>query len=716
MSSICAFPQTRWEEYSLQPLSLIYPEEQALSNPPFIHWQGVRDAALYEIALKSKGAVHIWSTERNFYTPEKALALGLWTVEISALDKSGRRLGISQARGFRVTKAAPRLELRMNKIAPAKGKPFFFPPRTMKAIKAATGERGDYRDRLLDSARQTVPSRLKDFREPLRYKEGAWDFDTWKQNNSLCFAIEDYVLQQAFAFLLTGEKRFFDNARRIMLKVAEWDSTGATGVWENDHSAQALLHALAVGYNVLGAELAAQEKQKIVRAITQRAEDMYGFLNPFIAKNTSSGPMNDPDNNHPWFCASALGLGGLALMGETPEAEAWVAFTAQLFHGVFLPRGGSTGAWHEGIDYWSYMLFFVFQFCDALETAAGIDLYQHPWLQHTAFFKIYCHPPQGGYVPFGDSKDHPPNAFDKLVMMRLASKYDDPLAWRYVDGIPETIGNNRLFHALLWCDRTGAKTRNATQIPFARNFDDIGWVVSNNSVFDGSKQILFAFRSGKSLGRKFNHSHADQNSFIITAGGDKLLWDAGYYDSYLSPHHRNYSRLSIAHNTILVDGEGQAVHTKGADGKITRFETRGKSLIVQGDASNPRIYGDKVDLFLRTIEYSDEKHFLIRDEIRLRERGQVSWLLHSVYPIIYDAEKKSILIKGEHYQLSGVFETPVLVEAIINTKFPVTPDLPSHVLDAKNIYPEQYHLELRTREKIETWNPSLTLTLSPIRD
>jgi hypothetical protein len=716
MTSVSAFPEKGWEQYALEPLAIIYPEDEALSNPPFIHWQGVRNASYYKIRLKGRETVSEWTTPYNFDTPGKPFAKGYYTVEVLAFDRNDKQLARSQSKNFRITKPGLDLNLQLNKITFAKGTAFVLPGSAIKAIREARGERGEYRDRALEYARQALPEVLKDFREPPRYKEGVWNFQIWQENNTLCFAIENYILHQSLAYALTGKKEFLENAKRVMLVVSEWDATGATGVWENDHSAQALLHALSVGYNVLGSELSSAEKQKVIRAITLRAEDMYRFLNPFVAKETSAGAMNDPDNNHPWFCASALGLGGIALMGETPKAEEWVAFALQMFNGVFLPRGGSEGGWHEGIDYWSYMLFFVFQFADALKTASGADLYEHPWLRHTALFKIYTHPPQGGYAPFGDCKHHAPNSFDKVIMMRLASEYNDALAWKYADAIPEKLQDNRLFYALLWSDRGGATTDTKIEIPFADHFADIGWAVSNNNVFDASRQIVFAFRSGKVFGRGFNHSHADQNSFVITAGGDRLVWDAGYYDSYLSPHHRDYSRHSVAHNTILVDGEGQAVHTKGTDGRISTFELKGRSLTVQGDASEPLIYGGKVDLFLRTIEYKDEKDFLIKDEIRLREPGRISWLVHSAYPIIYDAGKKTIRIVGEHYQLSGTFASANPVEAIVSKGFPVVPNLPSTVLDAKNVYPEQYHLELKTLDKIEVWNPVVHLILSPLHD
>ena len=701
-----------WKEFNPAELTIIYPEESALSNPPFIHWQGVNGALRYRVRLIGQGVTETWETPYNFYLPAKPLAQGNYRVEIEVLDKDEKPSASRAGKDFRIDKPGTPDTPAMNDISFEQGKSILLSPDWIARMKSAAGDSASYRDQIIEAARKPDPVLAKPILEPKRYNNLVWDFSTWHTNNQYCFAIENGILANTMAYALTGESTFRDAARSLMLAIADWPADGATGAWENDHSAQALLHALAIGYNTFQKELDPKEKAKIAEAIRARCADMYALLCPFVMKETSSGPMNDPDNNHPWFCASALGLGGLALMGEDPRASEWVSYTTQLFWGLFLPKGDRTGGWHEGIDYWSYALFFVFQYADALKTASGVSLYRHPWLTNTAFFKIYVHPPVGAYVPFGDCKHHRPSSFDKVIMMRMASEYGDPLAWKYVDAVKESIKESRyLFYAALWSDRSMAQGRALQEIPAAKQFEDIGWVVSNSDLFNTDTQVLFAFRSGRFFGRSFGHSHADLNSFIFTAGGEKLLWDAGYYDSYLSKHHRNYSRLSDAHNTLLIDGVGQVVHIRGLNGKITRFENDGKSLLVQGDASEPLIYGGRHVRFIRTITYKDQKELVVSDDIMARELSQISFLLHSAYPILYNPSDRSIRIRGNRYELTGQFDTAEPVEAILRTKFSVEPDRPSAVLKENNQWPDEYHLELKTVNKIETWTPALRLTL-----
>jgi len=711
-----ALEKKPWDAFGVDPLEVIYPEAKALSNPPFIHWQPVDGAASYRVTMTGPGdSNHQWTTSYNFYTPEEPFPQGFYTIHLDAFDKAGTPLDSQSEKYFQIDVEGNGFSPSLNRIRFDRGKPMILPEVELEELRKVSGERGKCRQRVIDHADEPLSEILQNLREPEAFGE-KWEFDLWKNNEIACFVIEDYLLHQTLAYRLTEDRKYLDNARAILNKVVEWDPVGPTGVWENDHSAHALLHSFSIAYNQLGRDLPESERKKLAGNIEARCRDMYGFLNPFMAKETSAGWMNDPDNNHPWFCTAALGMGAMALMGEAPQAEQWLAFVTQMFYGCYFPRGGIDGGWHEGLEYWSFNLFFVFQFCSSLEEAAGIDLYEHPWLKNTAMFKIYVHPPVGGYVPFGDVKHNPPNDYDKLVMMRLASKYEDPLAWKYVDSIEAELSDNRLYYGLLWGDRGRSASKPMPEVPFAVHFRDIGWAVSNNAPFDADEQVILALHSGKFFGRRCNHSHADQNSFIITAGGDRLLWDAGYYDSYLSPHHRHYSRLTLAHNTILVNGVGQVPYRPDTDGIITRFEVEGNHVVMEGDAATNRlVYGGWLGTYLRTIEYKNENEFTVQDDIFCSEWSHVTYLLHSVFPITYTPGDQAIVIKGNRYQLEGKFETEEPLEAAIKTQFPVRPNLPAdHIFNVASVYPEQYHLEITTVNQVESWKPKLTLKLSRI--
>ena len=74
-----------------------------------------------------------------------------------------------------------------------------------------------------------------------------------------------------------------------------------------------------------------------------------------------------------------------------------------------------------------------------------------------------------------------------------------------------------------------------------------------------------------------NHSHADQNSFVMYSKGKVLAMDSGSYDYYNSPHWRGWYKQTRAHNAITFDGGvGQGVGPTGlgersSSGQLTKF-------------------------------------------------------------------------------------------------------------------------------------------------
>ncbi len=699
-----------WDKYNTDSLQILYPDTETKANPPLFHWHKLKEADHYKITLKGAQKLFSFESKYNFFIPETELSAGKYRVLVIAIDKYGKTLKMSEEKRFTIIGENTKLNLKLNNLSFEKDKPLYPLDKLLSDIKAAkNNEQAIYRDNLIEYVKKPANDLIKNLKEPDSYNDNKWNLEQWTKINNTAFSIRDYVLPNAIAYKLTNDKQFLNNAKNIMLEVAKWNPYGSTGIYDDDHAAQSILYSFSMSFSLIKNDLSETDKKQIIKCIKDRTEDMYGFLNPFMIKTVAVGAMNDPTNNHPWFCTQALGAGAMALMGECSEAPEWLSFASQLFYGLFLPIGGVDGDWHEGIDYWSYTLFFVFEFCDALKNTTGINFYEHPWLKNTAFFKIYTHPPVGTYVPFGDCKHNPANAFDKLIMMRLASEFNDPLAWKYVDSINKEIKGGYLPDALMWSERDPQKIKQISEIPFAFNFRDTGWVVCNSDLFTTDSQFLFAFRCGKVFGNAA-HSHPDQNHFILTAGGDKLIWDWGYYDSYGSQHHYGEAGISAAHNLILIDGEGQAVRTPQTNGKLLKYEVKNDSLLVEGDASNPKIYNGKVNKFIRTIKYENKRGLYLKDDIILNKAGQISWLLNSAFPIKYNETDKSITITGKSYKIEAKFISIIDVEPVYYNDFKYAP-----IRKKEGDYPSQYRLELKTKKKITNWKPEMILTISKLQ-
>ena len=63
-----------------------------------------------------------------------------------------------------------------------------------------------------------------------------------------------------------------------------------------------------------------------------------------------------------------------------------------------------------------------------------------------------------------------------------------------------------------------------------------------------------------------NHDHLDTGCFQIY-DGEILASDSGVYDSYNTPHRKNYTIRTVAHNCLLVGGKGTRVPCGGKEPK-----------------------------------------------------------------------------------------------------------------------------------------------------
>ena len=88
-------------------------------------------------------------------------------------------------------------------------------------------------------------------------------------------------------------------------------------------------------------------------------------------------------------------------------------------------------------------------------------------------------------------------------------------------------------------------------LPFGRYFD---WPVGATVYNDGERLVLM--KIGCLWGA--NHDHLDTGCFQIY-DGEILASDSGVYDSYNTPHRKNYTIHTLAHNCILVDGKGTRI-------------------------------------------------------------------------------------------------------------------------------------------------------------
>ncbi|MEA3401712.1 MAG: DUF4962 domain-containing protein [Armatimonadota bacterium] len=448
---------------------------------------------------------------------------------------------------------------------------------------------------------------------------------------------------------ITGDEQVAKWTTELALAVASWDPDGGSAMSRGDIAAQHLLRGLNTAYDVLHERLTDDERAMMRDVIVTRAQDFWAYLNPLRA---------NPHNNHAWLKALALGQSGLVLVGDHDQAHQWAEYCRQLFVGKFLSGLGFQGENNEGLSYWSYGLSFIIEYADMMRTVCGIDLYEHPWLSRTARFPMYCAPPNAWGVSFADTGR--PNHGAR-----------GPYAQSYVGMLAERTGDP---YALWYSGRREGlddlAPRPPVDLPQSIHYRFIGLAIANTSLIDGREGATVAMHSGPFWA---GHQHADQNAFVIHAYGEKLAIDSGYYDWYGSPHFKQYSIQTVAHNSILVDGEGQAAVTKGADGRIDAwFDGTGHTWMV-GDASDPEVYGGRLSRFDRRVLFVKPGLVIMHDLLEAPEPSSFQWLLHTVAPIEIDESRRALDVVSGDAAMSAEMLRPAELSFSIADEYPVHP-------------------------------------------
>jgi hypothetical protein len=175
------------------------------------------------------------------------------------------------------------------------------------------------------------------------------------------------------------------------------------------------------------------------------------------------------------------------------------------------------------------------------------------------------------------------------------------------------------------------------------HFEDHGVVYWRSDWTRGA--TAFAFKCGPPEGHRAlarlkefpdwhlssGHAHPDANSFIIYARGKYLTGDSGYAGVPLTAHH----------NSVLVDGRGQAKEGAGHDAfdgvpyerldRIRVVEARlgARGVLIRGDAA--AAYDPALGLarFERRFEFDGRDEFVVTDELESAAPRTFTALVHA---------------------------------------------------------------------------------------
>ena len=432
------------------------------------------------------------------------------------------------------------------------------------------------------------------------------------------------MVPMALMYVLSGEEQYGIAAKKHLLNVLDWelDDRGVASLVESfDEIGLRIARTAAQGYDWLYEILTEDEREAVKQMLLARGDQMLARMErrDFLHKSAYSH-----DGRLPGYLVEFS-----IVLAEEERAEVWMNYAMRALLTVFPHWGGKDGGWAEGIN---YVLSYNERFITPLQSlyeATGYDLWRKSYFRKMRHFLMYCVSPLGEITPFGDAEHNPVSgrAGDIYSILQFhALHYSDPVTRWWIEQLDDDKENTaRLgaMHRIIHADNLKSEKPDFVQQDKA--FNGIGWASLHSDILNPENDLMLLFKS--SPYGSVSHSHADQNGFAIMKGGKALVNPSGArYPQHQSPFHFQYTNLTVAHNTLLINGKGQIDRSASASGKLVDFKSTKHLGYVAGDAQ--KCYGNMVDYYERHVVMIRPSIILIVDDLSGPEPFSVEWLMH----------------------------------------------------------------------------------------
>ncbi|HEX7976521.1 MAG TPA: heparinase II/III family protein, partial [Anaerolineales bacterium] len=513
----------------------------------------------------------------------------------------------------------------------------------------------------------------------------------------LAFGEENKVLPAALVWLAAGNKLALNEAKRRAMNLASWNDHGITSFKTHDQAGISVAWTLALAYDWLYPELSDSERNQYLAAIGSRLTEILGKV-PY---GLDEGRRIDV---HPYDSHGAVTLARVSVIcavmaGTAPQFDFCFGSTVPRYLSWSVPWGRDDGGYANGTNYAQWDVAFTqFIVWNLLSKTIDFDLTETPWAKSYGKFMAYFLPPGTPTGLFGDGAEQNWRNVWATQAKAYAADIPSPLADWYAR---QQFGEDPLQLALLlapakdWSKVSGyipPDTPNALLTP------SIGWVAMHSNLADRGRNSVY-FKS--SPYGSFNHSHADQNGFVINAKGQPLAIDSGYYDYYNSPHWKGWYKQTRAHNAMTFDGgQGQMHDTMAAKGKITQFETTPAFDMVTGDAT--QAYGGALTRAVRSMVYVRPDTLLVFDSLASDTSRTWEWNIHAMEAMKVTG-KRSIEIEKDGERLCVEVLSGPDVDFSQTDQFTFVPS---------GVYPKQWHGAFRSTARSKSFQMLTLLSVN----
>jgi hypothetical protein len=586
------------------------------------------------------------TVSRNWYLPTKALALGNYTWRVRPTGGTDW----SSARPFSITSRSTVFEVPDNATLRArilaKPRPRALPASFTPFSTWNLSKKNDleaYASRMGNEVKLQITAlpALSDstwplaIGSPLTAAMAAQQADIRSKINEASRELEAAALM----YRLKGEAIYLNEALKKGDQLASLNPAGPTSYVNQDQATRQICLSLMKAIDLLAANIDATRKARWLAAVNTRANEIYNNL------AGDNGRLDQyPFDSHGNTSLVFMVLISSLALGDLPDATKWFDFSFRAYANSPSPWSGPEGGYANGTAYAEYTAGYLVALWDPLSQVTGVNFYAKPWTLGFLDFATQFTPPGSLKHVFGDGSENKP---DTRVFRAFASRLVSPRAAWYVKGLGGIEDALSILQAPY-----PLPVANTTYISPPSNsgyYPSIGWAAMHSDINSPYRTSVY-FKS--SPYGSFNHSHGDQNSFLLSVAGQPLIIKAGWYDWYGSPYWTDWYHQTKSQNAITFDGgKGQLVdgyrETLQRNGHITGFSAQATYDYAEGDALLS--YGTQLTSAKRQLWYlHNQNAVVIRDRISAAVPHLYEFNLHAPVGIVKeDAQNVKIAINGQ---------------------------------------------------------------------
>jgi hypothetical protein len=508
------------------------------------------------------------------------------------------------------------------------------------------------------------------------------------------------------AYILSGDKKYFETAKKWMLEVSEWNPNGPSHT--SDFGDSGIMTGMAVGVDTFWDLLTKTERDKIIKPASVRASQFYNLWISQVESRSSS--------MHVWqHILHRMLYASLAFAGEIPEADLWLEYIYELWIAQAPKMADKDGAWINGTGYFRMNTLTMYDVTAIFNDLTGVDFMWSEWYKNNPRWLIYAFPPNSVADGFcNDGNKHPEPTVNYAGYADAAARmFQDSYALWYSTEVTKSLGLNITNDdEFRWYRiQRGYKTNlpepvKEFNLPQAARFPDVGVAYMNTSLQNSETNLMLSVRC--SPFGSLAHTHADQNTFNIAFGGEKLFYNSGYRPAMGDPHFLGWYKHTQGHNGILIDDQGQPF-SDGAYGWIPRFLHGRQISYAVGDASNAysgEFDKEKTELGMKHFR----RHYImlrpsvivIYDELEADHDAEWSWLLHNDNGFEMDSKTRTIFAESEKAKAKVSLFSSSPVDFTVTDQFSVPVDNWTNKVDEEGepiVFKNQWHFKGTSKGK-----------------